>query len=182
MSKGDYLIGVDYFQGPRMTIALQLYVEAPDGTETPVNPGLDPSGVDGPLCPEPCLAVEVLTDLNVYNYGDTVVYRVLVTNNQDDVGHIAISYGYVDPTPKTHIIGTFVPDIYPGDTYVSLPADFKVSDEFYSGKYVFFATATDVHNPECTVSAAKQFWIGRGDMGRELTSLFEENMQISIIE
>ncbi len=136
----------------------------------------------GPLCPEPCLTVEVMTDQNVYNYGDTAVYRVLVTNNQGDVGRIAISYGYVDPTPKTHIIGTFVPDIYPGDTYVSLPADFKILDEFYSGKYVFFATATDVHNPECTVSAAKQFWIGNGDMGEELRYLFGGDMQISAIE
>jgi len=113
----------------------------------------------GQVCPEPCLDVEVLTDQKVYNYGDDFVYRVIVTNNQDEKRRIAISYGYVDPTPETHIIGTFAPDIYPDDTYISLPADFRITEDFYSGKYVFFATATDVYNPECSVSAAKQFWI-----------------------
>jgi len=135
--------------------------------------------VDCAGCPEPCLDVLVLTDKNVYSYGDNLVYRVLVTNNQDEMGRIAISYGYVDPTPETHIIGTFAPDIYPGDTYVSLPADFKILDNFYSGKYLFFATATDVHNPECTVSAAKQFWIiERGIKATELSLGDEQSMEL----
>ena len=52
LTKGDHLIGVDYFQGPKVTIALQLFVETSDGKETPVKPVLDPSKV-GPPTPTP---------------------------------------------------------------------------------------------------------------------------------
>ncbi len=118
-------------------------------------------------CPEPCLIVTTGVSQDVYNYGDAVYYNVSVINNQDEKRRIAISYGYVDPTPKTHIIGTFMPDIYPGDAYF-FSGDFKVLDHFYSGKYVFFVTATDVHNPECTVSDAMQFWVVEQNREREL--------------
>lgn len=118
-------------------------------------------------CPEPCLIVNAGVNKLIYNYGDAVYYNVSVVNNQDEKSRIAISYGYVDPTPKTHIIGTFMPDIYPGDAYVFF-ADFKVLDSFYSGKYVFFVTATDVHNPDCSASDAMQFWVVEADGEREL--------------
>jgi len=118
-------------------------------------------------CPEPCLTVATGLSQDVYNYGDAIYYNVSVANNQDEKRRIAISYGYVDPTPKTHVIGTFVPDIYPRDDYV-FSADFKVLDSFYSGKYVFFVTATDVHNPECSFSSAIQFWVVEQDLEREM--------------
>jgi uncharacterized protein (DUF2141 family) len=48
LSKGGHRIGVDYFQGPRAMIALQLFVKTPDGKETPVKPELDPSELEEP--------------------------------------------------------------------------------------------------------------------------------------
>jgi hypothetical protein len=124
-------------------------------------------GTLGTYCPEPCLIVTTGVNQDVYNYGDAVYYNASVINNQDEKRRIAISYGYVDPTPETHVIGTFMPDIYPGDAYVFF-ADFKVLDTFYSGKYVFFVTATDVHNPDCSVSDAMQFWVVEQSREREL--------------
>ena len=44
---------------------------------------------------------------------------------------IAISYGLIDPTPKTIIIGTRMPDIYLNDAY-NFSGDFKVPDGVYS--------------------------------------------------
>ena len=49
LSKGDHWIGVDYFQGPRVMIALQLFVETPDGEETAVKPQLDPAELVVPI-------------------------------------------------------------------------------------------------------------------------------------
>ena len=95
------------------------------------------------------------------SFGDTLAYLVSVTNNQEDKSRIAISYGYIDPTPETHIIGTYMPDIYPDDTFV-FGADFKLLDDFYSGKYVFFATAIDTLDPECVESDAVIFMVEGG--------------------
>ena len=112
----------------------------------------------GGLCPPPCLAVEVFVDQDSYTYGDPVKYDVKVTNNQYEEGRIAISYGYINPTPLTFIIGTMMPDIDPEETY-EFVGDFKVLDDFYSGGYIFFATATDTYNPDCSVSGAAVFWV-----------------------
>jgi hypothetical protein len=112
----------------------------------------------GGVCPPPCLAVEITVDEDSYTYGDSVEYYVSVTSNQYEMGRIAISYGYIDPTPFTHVIGTRMPDIDPKDTY-DFFGDFKVLDGFYSGGYIFFATATDIYNPECSVSDAVVFWV-----------------------
>ena len=112
----------------------------------------------GDQCPEPCLNVTSSLSQEVYIYGDSVFYNVSVRNNLDEKRRFAITYGYVDPTPKTHVIGTFMPDIYPGDAY-GFYGDFKVLESFYSGMYVFFVTATDVENPDCSVSDGVRFWV-----------------------
>ena len=49
LARGDHVIKVDYFQGPRHSIALQLLVQSPGGVEAPVEPGLDPSKIVPPM-------------------------------------------------------------------------------------------------------------------------------------
>jgi len=112
----------------------------------------------GDQCPKPCLNVTSSLSQEIYSYGDSIFYNVSVRNDMDEKRRIAISYGYVDPTPKTHVIGTFVPEIYPGDSY-GFSGDFKVLETFYSGLYVFFVTATDVEDPACSESDAVRFWV-----------------------
>ncbi len=129
----------------------------PDGCDPyPDDPGLcgdeDADGIDdcAKNCPcEPCvsISVEVSTNKNSYTPGDVFVYNVSVKNNQISKGaeksRIAISYGLIDPTPKTFIIGTRMPDISLSDAY-NFSGDFIVPDDVYSGKYIFFAAASDL--------------------------------------
>jgi len=103
---------------------------------------------------EPCVSIEVDVSINKdsYTYGDTFNYTVSVTNNQAGKSRIAITYGLIDPTPKTITIGTRMPDIYQNDTY-SFSADFIVPTDVYSGDYVFFAAAFDMETGCCGCDA-----------------------------
>ena len=108
----------------------------------------------GVIICEPCVSIEVDVSINKdsYTYGDTFNYTVSVTNNQAGKSRIAITYGLIDPTPKTITIGTRMPDIYPNDTY-SFWADFMVPYDVYSGDYVFFAAAFDMETGCCGCDA-----------------------------
>lgn len=112
----------------------------------------DGDGIDdcAKNCPcEPCVSIKVEVSINKNSYtpGDVFVYNVSVMNNQISKGaeksRIAISYGLIDPTPKTFIIGTRMPDISLSDAY-NFSGDFIVPDDVYSGKYLFFAAASDL--------------------------------------
>ncbi|MBN1689805.1 MAG: hypothetical protein JW901_02150, partial [Dehalococcoidia bacterium] len=48
LTGGNHVIKVDYFQGPKTRLCLQLHVQTPDGGENPVKPGLDPSQIVSP--------------------------------------------------------------------------------------------------------------------------------------
>ncbi|MFA5399846.1 MAG: PA14 domain-containing protein [Dehalococcoidia bacterium] len=48
LTRGDHVIKVDYFQGPRARLCLQLHVQTPGGAEDPLKPGLDPSQIVSP--------------------------------------------------------------------------------------------------------------------------------------
>jgi len=48
LARGNHVIKVDYFQGPKTRLCLQLLVQTPDGGENPVKPGLDPSQIVSP--------------------------------------------------------------------------------------------------------------------------------------
>ena len=114
----------------------------------------------------PCVSIEVNVSINKdsYTFGDIFDYTVSVTNNQTykpGKSRIAISYGIIDPTPETFIIGTRMPDIYLDDTY-SFSADFIVPNDVYSGDYVFFAAAFDMETGCCGCDAepysVKPWW------------------------
>lgn len=105
----------------------------------------------------PCLTVNLTLNKNSYSRADVLQYKILVTNSQEKKGRIAISYGFVDPTPKTIIIGTYMPDIHPNEIY-AFSGDFVIPASFYSGSYVFFAEANDLET-ECSESESALFSI-----------------------
>ena len=126
-----------------------------DSDETPPTTQNEDTNVcGGPTPCIPCVSIEVDVSINkdLHKPGDVFVYKVSVTNNLADKSRIAISYGIIDPTPKTVIIGTRMPDIYLSDTY-SFSADFIVPDDVYSGDYVFFAAAIDMETGCCGCDA-----------------------------
>ena len=109
----------------------------------------------------PCVSIEVDVSINNNNGAipympwNVFRYNVSVKNNQTYTpgkSRIAITYGLIDPTPKTITIGTFMPDIYLDDTY-NFSGDFNVPEDVYSGNYVFFAAAFDMETGCCGCNA-----------------------------
>ena len=110
---------------------------------------------------EPCVSIEVDVSINNNNGAipywpwNVFRYNVSVTNNQtykSGKSRIAITYGLIDPTPKTITIGTHMSDIYLNDTY-NFSGDFMVPEDVYSGSYVFFASAFDMETGCCGCNA-----------------------------
>jgi uncharacterized repeat protein (TIGR01451 family) len=129
-----------------------------DSDETPPTTQNEDTNVcGGPTPCIPCVSIEVDVSINKnsYTFGDIFNYTVSVTNNQaykPGKSRIAITYGLIDPTPKTITIGTHMPDIYLNDAY-SFSADFMVPYDVYSGNYVFFASAFDMETGCCGCNA-----------------------------